>query len=260
MTNESAKFVLSAYRPNGADAKDPIFAEALEQAKRDPNLGAWFEEQRTFDQILTERLQQIEPRPHLRSTIISGLRAAPPRARWLPISWLAVAAAVAVGGLVLVGRIIPGGSNSNTLAQFKSDAMAMLSVSPAPKLDLLSEDLQETRRFIDERHAPRMATLPAALQQIPTAGCRVFKWHDFPASLTCFEIPGGQFVHLVVIDEKAFGSQSIPEGFQSVGQWQIKLQRSRGHVILWASRVPMNEFKNLVVQTGISRCPLAAAV
>ena len=42
MTNERAKFVLGAYRPNGADAKDPMFAEALEQAKRDPNLAAWF--------------------------------------------------------------------------------------------------------------------------------------------------------------------------------------------------------------------------
>ena len=38
MTNERAKFVLGAYRPNGADAKDPTFAEALEQAKHDPNL------------------------------------------------------------------------------------------------------------------------------------------------------------------------------------------------------------------------------
>lgn len=249
MTNESAKFMLSAYRPNGADAKDPIFAEALEQAKRDPNLGAWFEGQRTFDQILTERLQQIEPREHLRSTIVSGLRAAPPRPRLRPIWWLAAAAAVAVGGLVLLERTIPGGPNGNSLDQFKSDAIAMLSVSPAPKLDLLSADLQETRRYIDERHAPRIATLPATLQEMSTAGCRVFAWHDFPASLTCFQLPGGQLLHLVVIDEKVFGSQSIPEDFHSVGQWQIKLQKIGDHVVMWASLVPMSEFRNLVLQT-----------
>jgi hypothetical protein len=249
MTNEHAKFVLGAYRPNGADAQDPIFAEALEQAKRDPNLAAWFAEQRAFDQVLTERLQQIEPGEALRSTILSGLRATPSRRRFPLISWLAAAAAVAVGGFVLLGRMLPGGSDSSLLGQFKPDAIATLSVSPAPKLDMLSADLQETRRYIDERHAPRIATLPAALQQVPTAGCRVFKWNGFPASLTCFEMPGGELVHLVVIDEKAFGSQPIPVGFQTVGQWQIMLQKSNGQVIMWASQVPMKEFKNLVVQT-----------
>ena len=40
ITNESAKFVLNAYRPNGADARDPIFRAALEQAARDPELGS----------------------------------------------------------------------------------------------------------------------------------------------------------------------------------------------------------------------------
>ena len=249
MTNESAKFVLGAYRPNGADAKDPAFAEALEQAKRDPNLRAWLDEQLTFDQILTERLRQIEPDEGLRSTILSGLRATPSRRRFLPVSWLAAAAAVVIGGGFLLGRILPGGSKGSVPGQFKSDAIAMVSVSPAPKLDLLSTDLQETKRFIDERHAPRIATVPAALQQVPTAGCRVFEWHGFPASLTCFEMPGGQLVHLVVIDEKVFGSQPIPVGFQSVGKWQIMLQKSEGRVILWASQVPMKEFKNLVLQT-----------
>jgi len=247
MTNERAKFVLGAYRSNGADAKDPMFAEALEQAKRDPNLAAWFAEQRAFDQILTERLQQIQPSEDLRSTILSGLRATPSRRRFPPVLWLAAAAGVAVGGFVLLGRMLPGGSNTNVLGQFKSDAIAMLSVSPAPKLDLLSTDLQETRRYIDERQAPRVATLPAALQQVPTAGCRVFKWRGFPASLTCFEMPGGKLVHLVVIDEKVFGSQPIPAGFQTVGQWQIMLQRSNGRVVMWASQVPMKEFRNLLV-------------
>ena len=48
ITNETAKFLLNAYRPNGADAQDPVFRDALEQAARDPELGAWFKEQRGF--------------------------------------------------------------------------------------------------------------------------------------------------------------------------------------------------------------------
>jgi len=43
MTNEEAKFLLSGYRPNGADAGDAALAEALAQARRDPALGAWWQ-------------------------------------------------------------------------------------------------------------------------------------------------------------------------------------------------------------------------
>ena len=36
---DNAKLLLSAYRPNGADAQDPVFKEALELAQRDPETG-----------------------------------------------------------------------------------------------------------------------------------------------------------------------------------------------------------------------------
>lgn len=38
MRNECAKFLLSAYRPNGADALDPVFKDALEQLECDPQV------------------------------------------------------------------------------------------------------------------------------------------------------------------------------------------------------------------------------
>jgi hypothetical protein len=39
---DNAKLLLSAYRPNGADAQDPVFKEALELTQRDPELARWF--------------------------------------------------------------------------------------------------------------------------------------------------------------------------------------------------------------------------
>src|SRR5258706_136048 len=38
MNNQEAKLILQAYRCGGQDASDPLFAEALEQARRDPEL------------------------------------------------------------------------------------------------------------------------------------------------------------------------------------------------------------------------------
>jgi hypothetical protein len=40
MTNECAQLLLSAYRPNGAEAQDPVFKEALEEVQRDPVLAS----------------------------------------------------------------------------------------------------------------------------------------------------------------------------------------------------------------------------
>ena len=42
MNNDHAKIVLSVYRPHGQDADDPFFAEALQQAKNNPAMAAWF--------------------------------------------------------------------------------------------------------------------------------------------------------------------------------------------------------------------------
>ena len=73
ITNQSAKFVLNAYRPNGADAQDPVFRVALEQAARDPELAAWFKEQRSFDSLIADKLAEIQPPANLYSAILAGI-------------------------------------------------------------------------------------------------------------------------------------------------------------------------------------------
>src|SRR6516165_3756434 len=72
MTNQDAKLVLSAYRPNGADARDPFFEQALQQAKRDPELMEWFEKQRAFDRVIAAKLRNIEPPTGLNSKFLQG--------------------------------------------------------------------------------------------------------------------------------------------------------------------------------------------
>ena len=72
MTNECAKFLLSAYRSNGADAQDPVFKEALDQARHDPVLANWLREQREFDEIISAKLCSIEPPAGLREAILAA--------------------------------------------------------------------------------------------------------------------------------------------------------------------------------------------
>jgi hypothetical protein len=99
MNNDQAKFMLRGYRPNGADAGDPQMAEALEQARIDPELGTWFAGQRGFDSTVAAKLRTVAPPAGLREAILTGgrvSRTAAPRGRRTWPRWLAAAAAVAV--------------------------------------------------------------------------------------------------------------------------------------------------------------------
>ena len=94
---------MNAYRPNGADAQDPVFRDALEQAARDPELGAWFKEQRGFDLMIADKLSGIEPPATLRSAILDGIDNRP-SARHFSMRTLLALAAVWVAQL----RQFPG--------------------------------------------------------------------------------------------------------------------------------------------------------
>jgi hypothetical protein len=110
MNNQEAKFILGAYRPDGQDATDAKFAEALAQAGRDPELRAWLEQQRKFDTVLTHKLREIAPPPGLREAILAGTRvSATPAARpwWTHPAWLAAAAAVIVFTAFFATRVKP---------------------------------------------------------------------------------------------------------------------------------------------------------
>jgi hypothetical protein len=108
MTNQEAKFTLGAYRAGGQDAGDPVFAEALEQAKRDPALGAWLAREQAHDAIVAAKLREVAPPAGLRAAILAGAQASSTRrVRWKQPVWLAAAAAVALL-LAVVGTISRG--------------------------------------------------------------------------------------------------------------------------------------------------------
>jgi anti-sigma-K factor RskA len=103
MTHHEARFILGACRPDGRDAADPMFTEALALAERDPELRRWFERQRSLDATLAAKLQQVAPPAELREAIMAGVRASQPRRPWWAHrGWLAAAAAIAIIATVSV--------------------------------------------------------------------------------------------------------------------------------------------------------------
>jgi hypothetical protein len=246
MTREEAKECLSGFRTHGADGEDPAFREALELVEKDPELAGWFVRQREFDGILREKFSSIRPPEGLEKRILESLDRPTRSVQPARLVWLALAATVVAAALVLTYRAGMFGQPSDRFREFRSDALAMVSTKPAPQLDLQTASLDNADSYIDSHEAPRLATVPQKLRNMPTAGCRVFVWNKHLASLTCFTLPSGRLLHLVVIEEGAIGNFKADSGSYSVNGWQLMFQKKDGQVVMWATQEPMDELKQLI--------------
>lgn len=73
MDKEEARFILRCFRPDGADAGNPDFAEALAWAAKDRELGEWLAKERAKDADFALALTGLAIPPSLREEILAGL-------------------------------------------------------------------------------------------------------------------------------------------------------------------------------------------
>jgi hypothetical protein len=246
ITNDSAKFVLNAYRPNGADALDPVFGAALEQAARDPELSAWFKEQRSFDALIAGKLAEFQPPHSLHAAILAGIPSRSPVRRFTFRPLLSLAAVLVLSGAILLPFLMGGGGRSKSVAQYQNANLTMLSSAPVPKLDLVTADFSRTQEYLAEMQAPCIPLMPGSLLDLPTAGCKKLRWKGQEFSLTCFRLPSGELLHVFVIDEKAFRSVNVGDSFQDKDGWHFKCQRKAGMLLMFVSRAKMTEIKQFI--------------
>jgi hypothetical protein len=212
MNNDTAKELLSAYRPNGQDATDPCFTEALEQARRDPELRAWFERERHRDQAIAAILSQYPVQGNHKQALLAMVEVAKPvryhKARW---RWFALAAC-AIFAFAWIG-----------LHFFDSRPIASATVAtglPArlagwadgiSTLDHPSTNVAEIKAWLKSTGAPSPATLPKALAGASPIGCETLHTADGVAvSVICF-MDQGQLVHLFVWNADANLTQGYPD-------------------------------------------------
>jgi len=78
MDKQQAKFILQSFRPDGADATDEDFAQALQLATQDRELGEWLAEERAADAIFAAALSEIEIPDALRREVLDMMRGIQP--------------------------------------------------------------------------------------------------------------------------------------------------------------------------------------
>lgn len=217
MNHEEAKLILQAYRPGGQDAHDPQFREALEMARRDPELGRWLANEQALDARISERVRTaLPPPPFLKSRLLAQRVTARPVAWWRQPLWqLAAAACLALFVTLTVLR--PGSDAPTEFAQYR-DQMAEFAGKKLDRLDLMSADVEQIRRWLGGKQAHENLVLPSGLNGRPSLGCRLLDWQGHKVSLVCFELGNQQVAHLLVVDSGAFTAPP-PEGptFARVG-------------------------------------------
>jgi hypothetical protein len=242
MTREEAQFILQAYRPNGEDADDPQFQEALALVRSDPELSRWFGSEHKLDAAIADRIHSVQPPPDLRTQLLLARKVIHPRPWWRKFGWIAAAAIVAL----LIGvasLLLPRSSSKAEFASFRK-RMVEASLDETDHIDVWGLDAKELKQWLVKHGGHQDFVLPAALADKEIMGCKVLKWHGHRVTLLCL-IFGGKHVDVFVINKSDLPGVSLSAiplfGFQrglTTAAW-----RRGGKIYFLAGNIPQPALK-----------------
>jgi hypothetical protein len=191
MNNQEAKFILSAYRPNGVDANDEVFAEALRQAERDPALRAWLASEQALDAAMVRKFKEIAAPAGLREAILTGARVSGERRRfWNQPLWIGLSAAAAIL-IVASVAVWPKQASADTkaLAEFAlKDLAGETHGGHGRQVEALQKLLSDPNvRLSDDR--------VINFEVLERGGCRTVEFGGREVLEICFN-RGGKWFHL----------------------------------------------------------------
>ncbi len=250
MDTARARALLQLHRPGpaGDPGNDPLVAEALALARRDPELARWLAAEQASDAAVSARLEAALPVPAgLRERLLAAAPAVPAPARraataTVPWWWPALAgtAAAAVTFLATVNLrrpnvvVVPGPGPTPVptvtpatvvlaaappLEDFRSEMVAFIRL--APPLELETKDPDRMRDYLRRKGAPADVLVPAGLERLPGMGCRILRFRGRPVALLCFLRKNGVLTHLLVMDRAALPTPGTREApvIAPEGEW-----------------------------------------
>ncbi len=243
MDRESAKNILSAYRPNGADALDETFRPAIEFARRDPETTSWWKEQSGFDKAVAAAMDTLprDPEGRERTLHLLELETAPQRPRSPIRFWRAGIgiAALLVLGIALFPVFGPHLGQDTTLPlRAETFSMAALADGALP-LDRKGGTYEELTTWLAAEGGAVPPVLPPGLTEARAQGCRILPVADGDGSvsLLCFR-KNGELIHLFVFEGAARSLlANVPNDWTTDGGWNYrKLDEANGQALALATR------------------------
>lgn len=244
MKNEEAKFVLHAYRPNGADAGDTTFSAALEQTKRDPALEKWFAAQQAFDRAMCAKLGSVAPPESLRASILTGAKVSQPRASaawWRSPVPVALAASLAL--LIAVGIAFwPANASAEQIAAFAiNDTLRQSHAgSEGPEAAELQAMLSQADRRLS-------AGMPLDFAALRANGCRTIRFEGRELIEVCFK-RNGKWFHCYVARAADFPrlADKLPPTFTDKEGASAAAWSDGQHIFVVASKAGRDAIRGLM--------------
>src|SRR5208282_524025 len=254
MNNQEAKLILQAYRPGGRDTFDPLFAEALEQARRDPELQKWFAEEQVLDSQIQSKLRSAVAVPRdLKANLLALRKITRPVPWWFklmnfePVKLAAAAAVVLLIGLAAFLLLPP---KPTQLALFR-EKMVRYSMQEHEHITFESPDIAKIQQWLQARSVDANFELPAGLQGKPAQGCRVVDWNGHQATMICFVLDDGKHMDFFVMDRACL--PGLPENgapqFASANGLMTVTWAKGGKVYLLTGGGDKKLFEQLLNQT-----------
>jgi len=234
MNAQQAKFILQGYRPNGADAGDATFCEALEYARNDPALREWFAREQAFDTRVTAKLNEIPVPPGLREAILAGGRVtaaeAPRRASWRQPVWLALAASIVLLLVAGVTRWSRQSHGINTLAE-----LALTDTEHTwNHHGFHGEQADALQTMLSQASTRVGAQLPVDFDRLRKTGCRTLSFQGHDVLEVCFQRNGVWF-HCYIAQRTDFPALAAAPAFMERGDLSGMSWADAAHVYVVVS-------------------------
>jgi hypothetical protein len=246
MNNREAKFILSAYRPNGVDANDEVFAEALRQAQRDPALSAWLASEQALDEAIIRKFKEIAPPAGLREAILTGGRVSGSRRRFLNQStWIGLGAAAAI--LIVASLAVwPNRASADTraLAEF-----ALRDNTAGDRHRGHGTQVEALQRMLGNPDVPMTKSLAIDFDVLRRDGCRTLGFDGHEVLEICFNRDGTWF-HLYAMRGSPDAGERAKAPVTIAGQQTLACttwtDRSTGVLFALVSNSGLESLKNVL--------------
>lgn len=260
---------MGCFRPDGADAGDADFAEALRLAAEDRGLGEWLARERARDAAFARALGDVEIPEELREEIMACLAAErgevpmagdeqdaafivalaslrPPEGlreeilvameqssgkRKVVPAWWKFGAPIAAAAAVVLAVVLADGDGAKLSADAVEAGFLQAFKSPQLRLDMTNADHQALFDYLkgESLPCPCPSTMPDGLENIAGVGCRVLEVEGHRGSLICFDERKAGTVHMVV-----FFRDEVDGDWPEVGDPEFG-QHGEWAVARWAS-------------------------
>ncbi len=206
MTIREAKDILLLHRPGRGDESDPQVAQALELARREPELQQWLEENCAFHEAFGTQLRSVPVPRDLKADILLGPKIVRGPAHW----WNRTVPIAAAATIILCATIAFMWTNSrrpSDFARFRSRMVGI--VLREYRMDLVTNDMRQIRAYLAAKNAPSDYIVPPKLDSLSLTGAGVLHWQGKPVSMVCFDRGAKDMVFLFVSDRKNLGDPPL---------------------------------------------------